>query len=78
MRRAKTNVFLDAYGRFWKFQEVLQSCKGTFYFTIFMGGQRATGKIQKNDYHHGSCGAVFHSIWIGGREGGKMAPEGFC
>ena len=22
----KTNAFLDVYGRFWKFQEVLQSC----------------------------------------------------
>ena len=20
-----------------------------------MGGQRATGKIQRNNYHHGSC-----------------------
>ena len=24
----KTNAFLDAYGSFWKFQEVSQSCKG--------------------------------------------------
>ena len=28
----------------------------TFHLTISMGGQRATGKIQRNNYHHGSCG----------------------
>ena len=26
-------------------------------FTISMLGQRATGKIQRNNYHHGSCGS---------------------
>ena len=30
--------------------------KATFYLTISMRGQRATGKIQRNNYHHGSCG----------------------
>ena len=30
--------------------------KATFHLTISMRGERATGKIQKNDYHHGSCG----------------------
>ena len=30
--------------------------KATFHLTISMCGQRATGKIQKNNYHHGSCG----------------------
>ena len=28
----------------------------TFHLTIFMRGQRAKGKIQRNNYHHGSCG----------------------
>ena len=28
----------------------------TFHLTISMRGQRATGKIQRNDYHHGNCG----------------------
>ena len=30
--------------------------KATFHLTISMYGQRATGKIQRNDYHHGSRG----------------------
>ena len=30
--------------------------KATFHLTISMRGQRATRKIQKNNYHHGSCG----------------------
>ena len=30
--------------------------KATFHLTIFMRGERATGKIQRNNYHHGSCG----------------------
>ena len=30
--------------------------RATFYLTISMSGQRATGKIQRNNYHHGSCG----------------------
>ena len=34
-------------------QEVI---KATFHLTISMRGQRATGKIQRNNYHHGSCG----------------------
>ena len=29
--------------------------KATFHLTISMGGQRATGKIQKNNYHHGAA-----------------------
>ena len=29
--------------------------KATFHFTISRRGQRATGKIQRNNYHHGSC-----------------------
>ena len=31
--------------------------KATFHLTISMRGQRATGKIQRNNYHHESCGA---------------------
>ena len=30
--------------------------KATSHLTISMREQRATGKIQKNNYHHGSCG----------------------
>ena len=30
--------------------------KATFHLTIPMRGQGATGKIQRNNYHHGSCG----------------------
>ena len=33
-----------------------QKLKATFHLTISMRGQRATGKIQRNNYHHGSCG----------------------
>ena len=29
--------------------------KATFHLTISMRGQRATCKIQRNNYHHGSC-----------------------
>ena len=32
------------------------SIKATFHLTISMRGQCATGKIQRNNYHHGSCG----------------------
>ena len=30
--------------------------KATFHLTISMGGQLATGKIQRDNCHHGSCG----------------------
>ena len=30
--------------------------KATFHLTISIRGQRATGKIQRNNYYHGSCG----------------------
>ena len=33
-----------------------QSVRAIFHLTISMLGQRATGKIQRNNYHHGSCG----------------------
>ena len=29
--------------------------KATFHLTISMRGQRVTSKIQRNNYHHGSC-----------------------
>ena len=31
------------------------SIKAAFHLTISTRGQRATGKIQRNNYHHGSC-----------------------
>ena len=30
--------------------------KATFHLTTSMRDQRATGKIQRNNYRHGSCG----------------------
>ena len=30
--------------------------KVTFHLTISMRGQRTTGKVQRNNYQHGSCG----------------------
>ena len=33
--------------------------RATFHLMIFMRGQRATGKIQRNNYHHGNCGSSF-------------------
>ena len=30
--------------------------KATFHLTISMRAQRATGKIQRNNYHHWDCG----------------------
>ena len=30
--------------------------RATFHLTIFMREQRATSKIQRNNYRHGSCG----------------------
>ena len=35
----------------------LRYLKATFHLTISMCGERATGKIQRHNYHHGSCGA---------------------
>ena len=34
----------------------LPELKATFHFMISMRGQRSTGKIQRNNYYHGSCG----------------------
>ena len=31
--------------------------RATFHLMISMRGQRATGKIQRINYHHGSCGS---------------------
>ena len=38
-------------------QLTLSHLKATFHSTISMCGQRATGKIQRNNYHHVSCWA---------------------
>ena len=35
----------------------LDFLKATFHLTIFIRGERATGKIQRNNCHHGSCGS---------------------
>ena len=37
--------------------DVQTRLKATFHLTISMRGQCATGKIQRNNYHHGSCGS---------------------
>ena len=36
--------------------QVRSRLKATFHLTISMRGQRATDKIQRNNYYHGSCG----------------------
>ena len=38
------------------FSASLSCLKATFHLTISTRGQRASGKIQRNNYHHGSCG----------------------
>ena len=35
--------------------------KATFHLTISVRGQRATGKIERNNYNHGSCGTSLTS-----------------
>ena len=35
---------------------IIISLKATFHLMISMRGQRAIGKILRNNYHHGSCG----------------------
>ena len=35
--------------------------RATFHSTISMRGQRVTGKIQRTNYHHGSCGSSLTS-----------------
>ena len=37
--------------------ELASSFRATFHLTISMLGQHATGKIQRNNCHHGSCGS---------------------
>ena len=34
---------------------IYKTVRATFHLTIFMRGQRATGKIQRNNHHHGNC-----------------------
>ena len=43
------------FGKLSDFKKV-GNLKATFHLTISMRGKRATGKIQKNNYRHGSCG----------------------
>ena len=42
--------------RYCRMSRAWQSFKATFHLTISMRGERVTGKIQRNNYHHGSCG----------------------
>ena len=39
-------------------RQVRSSLKATFHLTVSIRGQRATGKIQSNNYHHGSSGSL--------------------
>ena len=39
----------------YQYSDQLFPSKATSHLTISMRGQRATGKIQRNNYHHGSC-----------------------
>ena len=39
----------------------IEIIKVTFHLTISMRAQRATGKLQRTNYHHGSCGASLTS-----------------
>ena len=52
----KPPVTRHAFGRH-AFSWRLWFLKTTFHLTISMRGQRATGKIQRNNYHHGNCGS---------------------
>ena len=36
-------------------EPVISQIQATFHLTISMRGQRRTGKIQRNNYHHGGC-----------------------
>ena len=49
-------MFLDVYGRIWKFQGISQT---TSHLTIFIFGMRAKGKIQINNYQYGQRGQSF-------------------
>ena len=40
----------------YKYRQSPVTFKPTFHLTISMRGERAAGKIQRNNYHHGSCG----------------------
>ena len=48
--------FTDLKDKDQKYQ-VENSIKATFHLTISIRGYRATGKIQRNNYHHGNCGS---------------------
>ena len=50
-QKIKENIIPRENSALWK-----TTLKATFHLTISMRGQRATGKIQRNNYHHGSCG----------------------
>ena len=56
------NLYLQIF-RFGRFVSVIQpqQVEATFHLTISVRGQRATGKIQRNNYHHESCGTSLTS-----------------
>ena len=45
----------DAENVEFKYSRLRRHLKANFHLTISMRGQRATDKIQRNNYHHGSC-----------------------
>ena len=49
-------IFTQGTHRNVKNRWVRSSLKATFHLTISMRGQRATCKIQRNNYHHWNCG----------------------
>ena len=59
----RLNLCVCKVGHFSIFSVIIEAAirtmfcvKATFHLTISMRGQRATGKIQRNNYHHGICG----------------------
>ena len=46
--------------------------KSTSHLAISMHGQRATGKIQRNNYHHGSCRPACYN-WASS----NLVPKGY-
>ena len=44
------------FTRYTRPETLIMVIRATFHLTISMCGQRATGKIKRNNYHHESCG----------------------
>ena len=56
VKKVVNSIFKQLQNNY-QFSNVLFKLRATFHLTISMRGQRATGKIQRNNYHHGSCGS---------------------